>query len=115
MRATVDRLEAERDQLTGVVVTSAKKTFFAGGDLHQLIKAGPTMRPRSSSRCRASRPTCAGSRRSGALWWRPSTAPRLGGGLEIALACHHRIAVDDPSSEIGLPEVTLGLLPALVA
>ena len=35
----------------------------------------------------------------------------LGGGLEIALACHHRIALDSPRSEFGLPEVTLGLLP----
>ena len=35
----------------------------------------------------------------------------LGGGLEIALACHHRIAVDDPRTQLGLPEVTLGLLP----
>src|SRR5690349_2274323 len=36
MAATVDRLEAERDEIIGVVVTSAKKTFFAGGDLHDL-------------------------------------------------------------------------------
>lgn len=36
----------------------------------------------------------------------------LGGGYEIALACHHRIALDAPGSKIGLPEVTLGLLPA---
>src|SRR5690606_467721 len=35
----------------------------------------------------------------------------LGGGLEIALACHHRIALDAPGSKIGLPESTLGLLP----
>jgi 3-hydroxyacyl-CoA dehydrogenase/enoyl-CoA hydratase/3-hydroxybutyryl-CoA epimerase len=35
----------------------------------------------------------------------------LGGGLEIALACHHRIAADVKGSQIGLPEVTLGLLP----
>ena len=35
----------------------------------------------------------------------------LGGGYEIALACHHRIALDAPGSRIGLPEVTLGLLP----
>lgn len=35
----------------------------------------------------------------------------LGGGLEIALACHHRIAADVKGSAIGLPEVTLGLLP----
>jgi 3-hydroxyacyl-CoA dehydrogenase/enoyl-CoA hydratase/3-hydroxybutyryl-CoA epimerase len=35
----------------------------------------------------------------------------LGGGFEIALACHRRIALDTPSSRFGLPEVTLGLLP----
>src|ERR1019366_5685497 len=35
----------------------------------------------------------------------------LGGGLEIALACHHRIALDNPNAMFGLPEVTLGLLP----
>src|SRR5215831_5030812 len=39
IRATVDRLEAEKDEITGVVITSAKKTFFAGGDLHDLRKA----------------------------------------------------------------------------
>ncbi len=36
---TLDRLESERDSITGVVVTSAKKTFFAGGDLHDLRRA----------------------------------------------------------------------------
>ena len=35
----------------------------------------------------------------------------LGGGWEIALSCHHRIAINDPKSKFGLPEVTLGLLP----
>src|SRR3954449_10531024 len=41
IRETLDRLEAERDSITGVVVTSAKKTFFAGGDLNDLKKVGP--------------------------------------------------------------------------
>ena len=35
----------------------------------------------------------------------------LGGGLEIALACHHRVALNNPKAEFGLPEVSLGLLP----
>src|SRR3954449_3041131 len=39
MRSTVERLEAERDEIKGVVVTSAKKTFFAGADLNDLKKA----------------------------------------------------------------------------
>ena len=41
MGATVDRLEAELDSITGVVLTSAKKTFFAGGDLNNLLAARP--------------------------------------------------------------------------
>ncbi|MEI4390008.1 enoyl-CoA hydratase-related protein, partial [Streptococcus agalactiae] len=41
MTATVDRLEAEKDDITGVVLTSAKKTFFAGGDLKNMMKVGP--------------------------------------------------------------------------
>src|ERR1039458_710850 len=39
IKASVDRLEAERDQITGVIITSAKKTFFAGGDLNDLTGA----------------------------------------------------------------------------
>ena len=39
----------------------------------------------------------------------------LGGGFEIALACHRRICIDDPRIQLGLPEVTLGLLPAAAA
>ena len=39
MLATVDRLEAERDEIKGVIITSAKKTFFAGGDLNDLKSA----------------------------------------------------------------------------
>ena len=39
--ATVDRLEAEKDGIAGVVITSAKKTFFAGGDLNDLRKVTP--------------------------------------------------------------------------
>ena len=41
MKATVDRLVAEKDSITGAVITSGKKTFFAGGDLKNMIKVGP--------------------------------------------------------------------------
>ena len=37
--------------------------------------------------------------------------PALGGGLELALACHYRVCTDSPSTQVGLPEVQLGLLP----
>ncbi|MGV0801624.1 enoyl-CoA hydratase/isomerase family protein, partial [Mycolicibacterium elephantis] len=41
MHNTVERLVAEKDSITGVVITSAKKTFFAGGDLKSMIQTGP--------------------------------------------------------------------------
>jgi 3-hydroxyacyl-CoA dehydrogenase/enoyl-CoA hydratase/3-hydroxybutyryl-CoA epimerase len=51
MDAVLDRLTAERDTVTGVIVTSAKKTFFAGGDLDSLGAIGWTIRgSRSGSR-----------------------------------------------------------------
>src|SRR6476660_6986845 len=49
MTAVVDRLEAERDSLTGVIVTSAKTTFFAGGDLDLMIQAQPSDAARLSA------------------------------------------------------------------
>ena len=111
MGAAVDRLEAERDDITGVVVTSAKKTFFAGGDLHRMMQAGPE----DAEAVFGSVEEMKAQLRRLETIGRPVVAAvngtALGGGLEIALACHHRIVVDDPKVEIGLPEVTLGLLP----
>ena len=107
----VDRLERERDDLTGVVVTSAKKSFLAGADLRELI-AVP--RERAADFLAANLAVKRTLRRLETLG-RPVVAAlggsALGGGYELALACHHRIALDAPGSEIGLPEVTLGLLP----
>jgi 3-hydroxyacyl-CoA dehydrogenase/enoyl-CoA hydratase/3-hydroxybutyryl-CoA epimerase len=111
MGAAVDRLERERDQVTGVVVTSAKKTFFAGADLKSMLGVGPEDAPDLFA---AVETVKAQLRRLETLG-RPVVAAingaALGGGLEIALACHRRIAVDDPKVQLGLPEVTLGLLP----
>ncbi|WLI28214.1 3-hydroxyacyl-CoA dehydrogenase NAD-binding domain-containing protein [Pseudomonas rhodesiae] len=111
MAATVTRLEAEKDHIAGVVITSAKKTFFAGGDLNELIavdKAG------AKAFYDGVRVLKAQLRRLEALG-RPVVAAingaALGGGWEICLACHYRIALDEPSVQLGLPEVTLGLLP----
>ena len=107
----LDRLEAERDTIAGVVITSAKKTFFAGGDLKELIKA----RPEDAAEVLAfSTRTKAMLRRLETLGHPVAAAingTALGGGLEIALSCHHRIALDTPGAQIGLPEVGLGLLP----
>ena len=111
LRATVDRLEAERDSFTGIILTSGKSTFFAGGDLKLLQQAAPADAERIEEEINAMK---ADLRRLETLG-KPVVAcingSALGGGLEIALACHRRIALDAKGSQIGLPEVTLGLLP----
>lgn len=111
MAAAVDRLEAEREDTTGVVITSAKKTFFAGGDLNDLM----AVQPQDAARFAAETTELKSHLRRLETLGRPVVAAMggaaLGGGLEIALACHHRIVVNDPRIALGLPEVTLGLLP----
>jgi 3-hydroxyacyl-CoA dehydrogenase/enoyl-CoA hydratase/3-hydroxybutyryl-CoA epimerase len=110
-KETVERLVAEKDSITGVVLTSAKKTFFAGGDLGLLSQATPADAPALTAQLQEFK----GLTRQLELLGRPVVAAingaALGGGLEIALACHRRIALDVKGSEIGLPEVSLGLLP----
>jgi 3-hydroxyacyl-CoA dehydrogenase/enoyl-CoA hydratase/3-hydroxybutyryl-CoA epimerase len=108
---TVGRLETERDEITGVVLTSAKKTFFAGGNLTDLQAASPEHAEEFFAGVEAMKASLRRLERLG----RPVVAcvngAALGGGFELALACHHRIAVDDPKVKLGFPEVTLGLLP----
>ncbi|HHX86493.1 MAG TPA: 3-hydroxyacyl-CoA dehydrogenase [Actinomycetales bacterium] len=111
MEATVARLEAESDEITGVVLTSAKKTFFAGGDLGDILSIpadGADLAVETVERAKAP------LRRLETLG-KPVVAAiagaALGGGLEIALATHRRIVVDSPAIQLGLPEVGLGLLP----
>ncbi|MGE0805157.1 MAG: 3-hydroxyacyl-CoA dehydrogenase NAD-binding domain-containing protein, partial [Burkholderiaceae bacterium] len=108
---TVERLRAEGDALRGVILTSAKRTFFAGGDLKALVAITPDQAPTffaGIERLKA-------SLRSLETLGRPVVAAingsALGGGLELALSCHARFCLDDPRIEIGLPEATLGLLP----
>lgn len=111
LRAVADRLEAERDSVRGVIVTSAKKTFFAGGDLKDMIKAGPEDAPQIFEAGMGIKRDLRRIETLGKPVVAAVNGAALGGGYEIALACHHRVALDARGSKIGLPEATLGLLP----
>jgi 3-hydroxyacyl-CoA dehydrogenase/enoyl-CoA hydratase/3-hydroxybutyryl-CoA epimerase len=111
MAATVERLSAEKDDITGVVITSAKKTFFAGGDLKDMIKARAEDAREGFDFIEGVKKQLRTLETLGKPVVAAVNGAALGGGLEIALACHHRIAADVKGSQIGLPEVTLGLLP----
>lgn len=106
----VDKLEAEAG-LTGVIITSAKDVFFAGGDLNDLVAVTPDRIEdfmagvgaiKSQLRRLEKLPVPVVAAINGAA---------LGGGFELALACNYRLACNHRSVQIGLPEVTLGLLP----
>jgi 3-hydroxyacyl-CoA dehydrogenase/enoyl-CoA hydratase/3-hydroxybutyryl-CoA epimerase len=111
MHTAVERLFAEQETVTGVVITSAKKTFFAGGDLKGMINLGPENAGEAFDMVEAVKSDLRTLETFGKPVVAAINGAALGGGLEIALACHHRIAADVKGSQIGLPEVTLGLLP----
>ena len=111
MAAALDRLEAEREMIRGVIITSGKSSFFAGGDLRALL----TVTSETATRFFAEVTAIKANLRRIEKLGRPVVAAingsALGGGLELALACHRRICLDAPRTEIGFPEVTLGLIP----
>ncbi|MFH8746422.1 3-hydroxyacyl-CoA dehydrogenase NAD-binding domain-containing protein [Streptomyces rimosus] len=112
LTAVADRLEAERDSVRGIIVTSAKKTFFAGGDLRDLIAVTPEHAQRAFESGQGIKRDLRRIETLGKPVVAAINGAALGGGYEIALACHHRVALDTRATKIGLPEVTLGLLPA---
>ncbi|MGW2937907.1 3-hydroxyacyl-CoA dehydrogenase NAD-binding domain-containing protein [Streptomyces sp. NPDC001156] len=110
--AVAERAEAEKDSIRGIIYASAKKTFFAGGDLKDMMKAGPEDAQQAFDMGVAIKKSLRRIETLGKPVVAAINGAALGGGYEIALASHHRIALDAPGSKIGLPEVTLGLLPA---
>ncbi|WP_328360849.1 3-hydroxyacyl-CoA dehydrogenase NAD-binding domain-containing protein [Mycobacterium sp. NBC_00419] len=111
MHKAVERLVAEKDSITGVVITSGKKTFFAGGDLKSMINAGPENAGEIFDEVEDIKRDLRALETLGVPVVAAINGAALGGGLEIALATHHRIVADVKGVQIGLPEVTLGLLP----
>ncbi|MBO0827944.1 MAG: enoyl-CoA hydratase/isomerase family protein [Streptosporangiales bacterium] len=111
MGAALDRLEAERDEIAGVVVTSAKKTFVAGADLDVLVRVTPGRADEFLAELTRVKDQMRRLERLGRPVVAALNGSALGGGFEIALACHHRVCLDDDGIRLGLPEVTLGVAP----
>jgi 3-hydroxyacyl-CoA dehydrogenase/enoyl-CoA hydratase/3-hydroxybutyryl-CoA epimerase len=111
MGKAVERLVAEKDSITGVVVTSAKNTFFAGGDVKSMVQIGPENAGEAFDLVETVKRQLRTLETLGKPVVAAINGAALGGGLEITLACHHRIAADVKGLVVGFPEVTLGLLP----
>jgi len=110
MDECIARLEKE-ENLAGVVLTSAKSTFFAGGDLNNLIKATPELAQAFYENSMEVKDQLRRLEKIEAPVVAAINGAALGGGYEICLACNYRVAMKNPKTKIGLPEVGLGLLP----
>ncbi|MER5181644.1 3-hydroxyacyl-CoA dehydrogenase NAD-binding domain-containing protein [Streptomyces sp. NPDC002896] len=116
LAAAVERALADPAVTTGMVLTSAKSTFTAGGDLKVLGDGEAPRRAPSPAEQLEQVLTLSRDLRRLETGGKPVVCAingtALGGGFEIALACHRRIVADDPAIMLGLPEVGVGLLPA---
>lgn len=98
----------------GAIIRSAKPSFMAGADLHHILSLMGGPQPATAARALSEQASFALHRRletCGKPFVALINGHALGGGYELCLACHHRIMTDDPQATVGLPEVTVGLLP----
>jgi 3-hydroxyacyl-CoA dehydrogenase/enoyl-CoA hydratase/3-hydroxybutyryl-CoA epimerase len=119
MATTIERIRlgidvrADGSVIKGVVFTSAKKTFFAGGDIDTILRYQKERAwDESFDTLKAVKQQLMDLESLRVPIAAAINGAALGGGLEICLACHYRVALDSPAMQIGFPEVALGLLPA---
>lgn len=93
----------------GLILTSGKSTFVVGADIDQLAQVESA--EQAFELVEDLKTSLRKLETSGKPVVAAITGTALGGGLELALACHYRIAIDSPKTKLGLPEVKLGLLP----
>ena len=107
----VAQMLKDKEAIKGIILASAKPTFFAGADL----KAAMRLKPEDAGAIFTEIELVKKNFRTLETLGKPVVSclngTALGGGWEVALIGHHRIAVDDRKIQFGLPEVTLGLLP----
>ncbi|HWK50042.1 MAG TPA: 3-hydroxyacyl-CoA dehydrogenase NAD-binding domain-containing protein [Steroidobacter sp.] len=113
MIATIERVAGDA-AIKGAIITSGKPAFMAGADLKYILGIAGGALTLKQAYAFSQKPSVQMHRRMetcGKPFVAAINGLALGGGYELALACHHRVIVDDPKVVVGLPEVTVGLLP----
>ncbi len=106
--AAMQRIQTD-EAVKGVIVTSGKSSFLAGADIDGIFKITDPQEAYDASR--EFQKFTRGLETCGKPVVAALNGTALGGGLELALACHYRVALNNPKAKFGLPEVKLGLLP----
>jgi 3-hydroxyacyl-CoA dehydrogenase/enoyl-CoA hydratase/3-hydroxybutyryl-CoA epimerase len=111
LAAVTAQVVQDKAQIQGIVLASAKSTFFAGADLKAVMRTQPSDAPRIFAEIERIKKSFRTLETLGVPVVSCLNGAALGGGWEVALVGHHRIAVNDRKIQFGLPEITLGLLP----
>ena len=101
----------DKDAIKGIVLASNKSTFFAGADLKGTMRLQPADAPRVFREIEQTKKNFRTLETLGKPVVSCLNGAALGGGWEVALVGHYRVAVDNPKIQFGLPEITLGLIP----
>ena len=105
------KLEADKASLKGVILTSAKQVFVAGGDVTKILQLRENGAEAGYAFVEGLKAQLRQLETLGVPVVAALNGSALGGGLELALAAHHRVSLDDPKIQFGFPEVGLGVLP----
>ncbi len=111
LTAVTQQVLQDKAAIRGIVLASAKSTFFAGADLKATMRLQASDAPKVFQEVEQTKKNFRTLETLGKPVVSCINGAALGGGWEVALIGHHRIAVDDRKIQLGLPEITLGLIP----
>ncbi len=111
LTAVTAQVVKDRDAITGIILASAKSTFFAGADLKGTMRLQASDAGLVFAGIEQTKKNFRTLETLGKPVVSCINGAALGGGWEVALVGHYRVAVDDRKIQLGLPEITLGLIP----